>query len=270
MPNSLTDRDTQWIGSEPYLRLYHALVNCRMLENCVNDGGGTLSASAVFTESEITKIKWEKVTECFNDKEWLPKSLYLPTLHPDFEKCKEIVPLSTNETPSEIFDRFQKAKSQMVALRTWCLKDQKGKNVSALSIMRSSKQDEKFSSMSAFPSHLLYLWHYSDSFKAVKDLFQLPLLVDSTPANAYSKKRAQFTFKDPGERELGTKSLRMLQSAEAHHLELVENFGYVLGKLSTVGGKYHDELSKICEDLAERINAAQQRVLNLEKAMLEG
>ena len=186
MSQSFINTETQWMGSDIYLRLYHTLTNFDLLESYLNRAEE--HAEIAFKTSELTKHRWERVANLFNSTSWIPKTMYIPSLHPDFEKVKELQPVTKKFSAADLFDRFQKAKTQMAALRAWCINDQtiKGKYTTALEVLRSSKQDEKFSSMSAFPSHLLYLWHYSDSFIAIKELFQLPLIIKPNPANEVS------------------------------------------------------------------------------------
>lgn len=62
----------------------------------------------------------------------------------------------------------------------------------------------------------------------------------------------------------------MLQIAEAHHLELADNLGYILTKLGNVGGKHYDQLSKVVDELVDRVDASYRRVKNLEKSIMEG
>lgn len=195
MSQKFVNSETSWISNDPFIRLYHTLANFSLLETHLSRGEER--SEVVFRNSELTLRKWERVTDLFNDKTWTPKTLYLPSLHPDFEKVKDLPPISRTETPFVLFDRFQKAKSQMEALRTWCINDQahKGKHTTALAVLKSQKQDEKFSSMSAFPSHLLYLWHFSDSYKAVKELFQLPLIINPTPASIVSELFSKIVFR---------------------------------------------------------------------------
>jgi len=99
--------------------------------------------------------------------------------------------------------------------------------------------------------------------------FSNPFL--SNPINSVqtSKKRSAFDGKGP-KGVSGPNAVRMLQTAEQHHLELADNFAYVLEKLSRVGGKHYVDLSNVVDDLANRVKAAHDRVLNLEKVILEG
>jgi len=186
MSQKAVNLETQWMGSDPYLRLYHSLANSNLLETYLSRGEE--NSKVAFAVSDLIKTKWQLVADLFNDTNWQPRCLFLPSLHVDFSEARLIPPVSRTETPDELFDRFQKAKMQMEALRVWCINDQtqKGKYVTAMSVLKSAKTDEKYSSMSAFPSHLLYLWHYGDSYKAIKELFQLPLIINPTPEEMVS------------------------------------------------------------------------------------
>lgn len=262
---------TAWLGSDSYVRLYHAVANFdNMLQEALSEK--EISVSAAMND-ELTYHKWSRVMELFNDKSWICKSLFVPSLHPDFNRIRDLKPLTRAETVRDLFDRFQKAKSQMVALRTWCLNDklvnsEEKKKITALSLMKSNKKDETFSSMSAFPSHLLYLWHYDDTYKALDSLYSLPRIVKGQKGTS---KSIADDDEDTGTTTVakGVNAIILLQNAEAHHLQLANNFGYVLSKLNVTGGRHHVVLEQITVDLAERVEAAHERVLNLERVITE-
>ena len=64
--------------------------------------------------------------------------------------------------------------------------------------------------------------------------------------------------------------MKTLEKAEQHHAQMTQNFGYVLAKLRTIGGKHYDDLSLVVNDMADRVDAAHRRVLNLESKIMEG
>jgi len=259
---------TAWVGLDNYVRLYHAIANFDgMLQEALRPGEAAVDTAM---KDELTYHKWMQVMELFNDKAWVTRSLYLPSLHPDFEKVKELKCLVRANSGRDLYDIFHKAKNQMQALRTWCLNDKlvnstERKNMTAISLMKSNKKDETFSSMSAFPSHLLYLWHTDDTYKSLDRLYTLPQVVrrDGNGAPPEEQDIAASTVRK------GKTAIVMLQNAEAHHLQLANNFGYCLSKLNTIGGVHHDILQNITNDLAERVDAAHKRVLNLETAISE-
>lgn len=263
------NRALLWYGSDPYFRLYHTIAQLGMLEHFLSFQGPERTLDNEFSD-EKNKIRWSKISDLFNDKRYAPKSLFLPSLHPEFDTVKELKPLSQYETTRTLCSKFEKSRNQMEALRTWCVNDQKLRGdapISALSLMKSSKKDEKFSSLSAFPSHLIYLWNLQDCFKNIQFLFQpdgLPAVISQSPStNQLSKDRKTLVRKGAG--MMGENSMKMIQMAETHHMELAENYGYVLSKLGNTGGKYHEQLSRLVADMGERIEASHQRILNMEK-----
>ena len=84
-----------------------------------------------------------------------------------------------------------------------------------------------------------------------------------------AKKKSPFCIRE-SQGLLGTNAIHALEVAEAHHLELTENFGYVLSKLNSVSGDHYVNLARVVEDLADRVGAAQRRIIELETKILEG
>lgn len=240
-----------------------------MLERALSPGEASVETAM---NDELTYHRWSRVVDLFNDKTWISRSLYLPSLHPDFSRIRDLKPLARAESAQDLYDRFHKAKNQMTALRTWCLNDKlmnstEKKNITAMLLMRSNRKDETFSSMSAFPSHLLYLWHQDDTYKALEAMYSLPHLVEKKDK---ADEDAEVKEIDVGTATVakGKTAIVMLQNAESHHLQLANNFGYVLSKLNVVGGRHHEQLETITSDLSDRLAASHERVLNLEKAII--
>ena len=191
-----------WSNDIPYLCLYHTLV-----ENIRQAFG---EASAVKTREELDgrnsglyKSFYEKAAEKFNDKDWIPNSIVFPDLHEDFEKSKPL-PLNVAPITAEQFKKkFTDNCYKMVKVITdWersgsgrgmvknlqsltnnddedTSDDNDGRKQSEMDVYEFWDGDDWKSFLCERPSHVLYLWQLSYTYKILSTVRQ-QLCSDST------------------------------------------------------------------------------------------
>lgn len=265
--NYVTDSDT-------FLRLFHALITDDILpiltKSMENEEFGDKK-----TFGRQLNL-WSKVAELHNDPSFLPASLFLPTLHNDFKVVRSIAAPKEKEKMQNLFELFTKTKSQMLSLRQFVFRKEKVAGTAVptiVSLMRKADSSERFGPIRAFPPAVLYLWHLEDAYQWIPSK-----LKGIGERSRYLEKSG---IHKPGETEIdpveeneflikcmrienAQEALVRLQDAELHHSNMAKDFADMITKMHTVGGKQHDLLLKVVNDIIERVDASKKRTIAIE------
>ena len=192
-----------WSNDIPYLRLYHTLVD----DNIRRAFG---EAYAVKTREELDrrnsglyKSFYEKAAEKFNDKDWIPHSIVFPDLHEDFEKSKplplNVAPITAEQFKKKLTDNRYKmvkviadwersgsGRGMVKNLQSSTSNDDEdtsddndGRKQTEMEVYEFWDGDDRKSYLRERPSHVLYLWQLSYTYKILNTVRQ-QLCSDST------------------------------------------------------------------------------------------
>ena len=185
-----------WSNDIPYLRLYHTLV-----DNNIRWAFG--EAYSIRTREELDarnsglyKSIYEKAVEKFNNKDWIPLSTVFSDLHEDFEKSKPL-PLNVAPITAEQFkEKLTDNRYKMVkVIADWersgsgrgmvknlqsstnnddedTSDDNDGRKQSEMEVYEFLDSDDWKSFLRERPSHVLYLWQLSYTYKILNTMRQ--------------------------------------------------------------------------------------------------
>ena len=192
-----------WSNDIPYLCLYHTLVD----DNIRRAFG---EAYSVKTREELDgrnsglyKSFYEKAAEKFNDNDWIPHSIVFTDLHEDFEKSKPLplnaAPITAEQFKKKLTDnRYKMVK----VIADWersgsgrgmvknlqgltnnddedTSNDNDGRKQSEMEVYEFWDGDDWKSFLRERPSHVLYLWQLSYTYKILNTV-RHQLCSDST------------------------------------------------------------------------------------------
>ena len=192
-----------WSNDIHYLRLYHTLVD----DNIRRAFGEAYSVKRREEldgrNSGLYKSFCEKAAEKFNDKDWIPHSIVFTDLHEDFEKSKplplNVAPITAEQFKKKLTDnRYKMVK----VIADWersgsgrgmvknlqgstsnddedTSDDNDGRKQSEMEVYEFWDGDNRKSFLRERPSHVLYLWQLSYTYKILNTVRQ-QLCSDST------------------------------------------------------------------------------------------
>ena len=265
------ETESPWERKEPLLRLFHAIVHDDVLPEYLQVQYALPEEDSFEHQLDI----WNRITDLFNDPDFLPRSYFLPSLHRDFNTETELSPLPEKEKMSDLFTRFTICKKQMKSLRNYFFDDTQFQfskvKPTIVSLLKQSTQNEKLSKLYTFPSTLLYLWHLDDAFQWLTPLE----ILHEQAANANTKKLPPFDQRRPahtGFMEVllanAKDPITKLQAAEKHHANMAKKYADMISKISAnkigVRGKEQDMMNGMVGDVFSRLKASYNRTISIE------
>ena len=192
-----------WSNDIPYLRLYHTLVDDNIRRAFGEDYSVKMREELDGRNSGLYKSFYEKTAEKFNDKDWIPHSIVFTDLHEDFEKSKplplNVAPITAEQFKKKLTDnRYKMVK----VIADWersgsgrgmvknlqgltnnddedTSDDNDGRKQSEMEVYEFWDSDDRKSFLRERPSHVLYLWQLSYTYKILNTVRQ-QLCSDST------------------------------------------------------------------------------------------
>ena len=187
-----TDRGlhTKWTDAADYLRLYHMLtdahIRAKFAEIHVVNSREEIDAR---NSSQLSTNFYAAAATKFNDADWMPDSLAIPDVHPDFAVSRKL-PLSVpNLDAISLKKRFVDCRAKMVLVMSrWKMSgsgaamrvmDEEGNCPTVYELDRRTEQvyefnegDDHQSFLQSEPSHILYLWHVAQLFEILDTVQQ--------------------------------------------------------------------------------------------------
>lgn len=260
-----------WDGMTSLLRLFHVIID----ENIINE---YLETQYIIQDEDSFDSQldlWSRVTALYNDPDFQPKSYFLPSLHRDFNGEMKLSRPVELQKMRELFIRFTVCKKQLKSLRTYIFDDTRYENKKVkptiISLIHLSSREEKLSTLYAFPSTLLYLWHLDDvhhwftPLEAEQSDFGS---IESSYVSSFQNRRRPQPGLMEGQMDAIESKWSKLQSAERHHSEMVKTYAEMLSKVNTIGGKNHDKMALMIGDISLRIQACYDRCIGIETAIV--
>lgn len=263
-------------GSDTFLRLFHVLVTDEIMpvltKSMENEEIGDKETFG--RQLDI----WSKVAEIHNSVEFVPTSLYLPTLHNDFKVVRPLLVPRDKAKMQDLFEIFTKTKTQLLSLREFVMRKEKKADMvpPIVTLMKKAETSENYAIIRSFPAAVLYLWHLEDAFQWLPSKLKKASIRSEYLEKSGIKGKGDDV--DPvDEIEFLARSLRIenaqealirLQDAELHHSNMVKDFADMISKINTVGGKQQDLLIKVVDDVVERVDASFKRCTAIENSIL--
>ena len=192
-----------WSNDIPYLCLYHTLVDDNIRQAFGEAYAVKMREELDGRNSGLYKSFYEKAAEKFQDKDWIPNSIVFPDLHEDFEKSKplslNVAPITAEQFKKKLTDNHYK---MVKVIADWersgsgrgmvknlqsltnnddedTIDDNDGRKQSEMEVYEFWDGDDQKSFLQERPSHVLYLWQLSYTYKILSTVRQ-QLCSDST------------------------------------------------------------------------------------------
>ena len=184
-----------WSNDIPYLRLYHTLVDDNIWQAFGEAYAVKMREELDGRNSGLYKSFYEKAAEKFNDKEWIPNSIVFSDLHEDFEKSKplplNVAPITAEQFKKKLTDNCYKmvkviadwersgsGRGMAKNLHSSTNNDDDtsdnndGRKQSEMEVYEFWDGDNQKSFLRERPSHVLYLWQLSYTYKILSTVRQ--------------------------------------------------------------------------------------------------
>ena len=144
---------------------------------------------------------YEIAAKKFNDKGWIPNSIALPELHPDFTVLKKLFLNVAPITSSELQDKLTSTWYKMVKVvndweRSGAGCGMAGEELEGEGVYKFINGDDRKNFLKERPPHVLYLWHIAQTYGILTNVRQQLKVASSLDGNNASSVSSSHKSKD--------------------------------------------------------------------------